>query len=29
MIAGIGLVSAVIVWLMEKPLRPYLEIAHD
>jgi POT family proton-dependent oligopeptide transporter len=29
MIAGIGLLSAVIVWLMEKPLRPYLQKAHD
>ena len=28
-VAGIGLLSAVIVWLMEKPLRPYLEISHD
>ena len=25
----VGLVSAVMAWLMEKPLRPYLEISHD
>ncbi len=29
MIAAIGLVSGVIVWAMEKPLRPYLEKSHD
>ncbi|MBV9549603.1 MAG: peptide MFS transporter [Alphaproteobacteria bacterium] len=29
MIAGIGLVSAVLVWAMEKPLRPHLEKSHD
>jgi len=29
MIAAIGLASAIIVWAMEKPLRPYLEISHD
>lgn len=29
MIAGIGLVSAVMIWAMEKPLRPYLQKSHD
>jgi len=29
MIAAIGLVAGAIVWGMEKPLRPYLEKAHD
>jgi POT family proton-dependent oligopeptide transporter len=29
MIAAIGLVSAVIIWMMEKPLRPYLQKSHD
>jgi len=29
MIAAIGVVSGVIVWLMEKPLRPYLQKSHD
>jgi len=29
MIAGIGLLSAVMTWAMEKPLRPYLEISHE
>jgi POT family proton-dependent oligopeptide transporter len=29
MIAAIGVVSAMVVWLLEKPLRPYLEISHE
>jgi POT family proton-dependent oligopeptide transporter len=29
MIAAIGVVSGVMIWLMEKPLRPYLEISHE
>ena len=29
LMAGIGLVSGVIVWAMEKPLRPYLQKSHD
>jgi POT family proton-dependent oligopeptide transporter len=29
MIAAIGLVSAVLVWLMEKPLRPWLQPTHQ
>ncbi len=29
MIAGIGLVSALMIWVMEKPLRPYLQKSHD
>jgi POT family proton-dependent oligopeptide transporter len=29
MIASIGLVSGVIIWMMEKPLRPYLQKSHD
>jgi hypothetical protein len=29
MIAAIGLVAGAMVWLMEKPLRPYLEKSHD
>jgi POT family proton-dependent oligopeptide transporter len=29
MIAAIGLAAAVIVWLLEKPLRPHLEISHE
>ena len=29
MIAAIGVVAAVIVWLLEKPLRPYLEIRNE
>jgi POT family proton-dependent oligopeptide transporter len=29
MIAAIGLVSGVIIWAMEKPLRPYLQKSHD
>jgi hypothetical protein len=29
MIAAIGVLSGVIVWLMEKPLRPFLQKSHD
>jgi len=29
MIAAIGLISGVMLWLMEKPLRPYLHKSHD
>jgi POT family proton-dependent oligopeptide transporter len=29
MIAGIGLAAGAIIWLMEKPLRPYLQKSHD
>jgi len=29
MIAAIGLVAGAIVWIMEKPLRPYLQKSHD
>ena len=29
MIAGIGLISAIMIWVMEKPLRPYLQKSHD
>jgi len=29
MIAAIGVVSAMVVWLLEKPLKPYLEISHE
>lgn len=29
MIAALGAVSAVMVWAMEKPLRPYLQKSHD
>ena len=29
MIAAIGLVSGVMIWLMEKPLEPYLNKSHD
>ena len=28
MIAAIGLLSAFIVWIMERPLRPYLQKSH-
>jgi proton-dependent oligopeptide transporter, POT family len=29
MIAAIGLVAGAIIWIMEKPLRPYLQKSHD
>ncbi len=29
MIAAIGLASAIIIWMMEKPLRPFLQKSHD
>jgi POT family proton-dependent oligopeptide transporter len=29
MIAGIGFLSGIMVWAMEKPLRPYLQKSHD
>jgi POT family proton-dependent oligopeptide transporter len=29
MMAGIGLLSGLIIWAMERPLRPYLQKSHD